>query len=83
MIRTTVSFDPRLHQELSVQAAKTGISFSQIVNQKLANKNFGQSKSEVEEKVAADLAFFRRLGKKLGKTDWTKIIRQERDRDNG
>lgn len=83
MIRTTVSFDPMLHQELSVQAAKIGISFSQIVNQKLANKNFGQNKADTKKKVADDLALFRKMGKKLGKTDWTKLIREERDRDNG
>lgn len=83
MIRTTVSFEPELHQELSVQAAKIGVSFSQIVNRKLSNQNFGQNKSDIEKKVTADLVFFRRLGKKLGKTDWTKLIRSERDRDNG
>lgn len=83
MIRTTVSFEPELHKELSVQATKIGISFSQIVNRKLANKNFGQDKSDIGKKVAADLVSFRKFGKKLGKTDWTKLIRAERDRDNG
>jgi len=75
-VRTTVSLDENLHRQLMAQAFSMGKSFSEVINLKLKNANFGIKRTTAAE----DLAFFRKLGKKTGKTDWTKLIREERDR---
>lgn len=78
-VRTTVSLEKTLHHQLLTQAYTLGLSFNQVVNMKLANKNFGAA----EEKTVNDtfgLALFSRLAKKLKKTDWVKLVREDRDK---
>ncbi|MBI3956172.1 hypothetical protein HY339_02855 [Candidatus Gottesmanbacteria bacterium] len=82
-VRTTVVFDAMLYRQLSVQAAVMGLGLSELVNQKLANANVGSASVSTEEKIAKNLTFFRALGKKMGKTNWAKLVREERDRDRG
>lgn len=81
-IRTTVVFDQDLHRQLSLLASALGMSFSDLVNRKLSNANAGVSTSLAQKQMADDMAFFKRLGKKAGKTDWAKLIREDRDRDS-
>ena len=81
-VRTTITFDEALYRQLSIQAAVMGVGLSDLVNKKLVNGNVGFATQTAEEKVAKSRAFFRALGKKMGKTDWTKLVREERDRYN-
>lgn len=60
-----------------------GVGLSELVNLRLQNVNVGQTNRQADEKINSDVAFFRLLGKKFGKTDWVKAIREERDRDCG
>jgi hypothetical protein len=78
--RTTVNFDYDLHRQLRLQAASQGVSFSNLVNNMLSNKNLGQ-KNNAARSFEEDLTFFRKLAKKYGKVDWVKAVRDERDRD--
>jgi len=59
------------------------MSLSKLVNLKLTNKHTGQDIQSVQTRLASDLAFFQKLAKKAGKTDWAKQVRKERDRDRG
>lgn len=80
-IRTTVSLDANLHQALMSQAVTSGMSLSTLVNKRLANQNAGVRSDVIKKQIADDLKFFKKLGKKMGETDWAKVIREERDRD--
>lgn len=80
-VRTTVVFDEDLHKHLSMQATALGVTFSDLVNKKLANPNVVANKNIIKTQINDDLAFFHKLGKKMRKTDWAKVIREERDRD--
>lgn len=80
-VRTTVVFDENLYRQLSLLASAMGLSFSHLVNKKLSNINVGTNFGLIQKQMANDLTFFRKLGKKAGKTDWAKIIREERNRD--
>lgn len=80
-IRTTISFDEDLHKQLSLVAVGLGASLSDVVNWRLTNKNYGQSTTQVQATINSDLDFFSTLAKKAGKTNWTKLVREERDRD--
>lgn len=82
-VRTTVSFDETLHRQLLMQALNMGVSLSELINIKLANKNVGSDKSTLEAKINSDVGVFKRLAKKFGKTDWATVVRKERDRDRG
>ena len=82
-IRTTITFHEALYRQLAVQAAVMGVGLSDLVNRKLTNVNAGTSDASAKQKIRENRAFFRALGKKLGRTDWTKLVREERDRDNG
>ena len=77
-VRTTISLEENLHRQLMTEAFNTNKSLSQIINIKLKNKNFT---CEAQIDINKDFALFDRLAKKAGKTDWTKLIREERDRD--
>jgi hypothetical protein len=81
-VRTTITFDSALYRRLSVQAAMMGVGISKLVNKKLVNGNVGFTVQTIEEKIAQNRAFFRSLGRKMGQTDWTKLVREERDRDH-
>lgn len=81
-VRTTVILNASLHRQLSLQATMMGVGLSDIVNRKLANQNVGVSASSTANKIAKNLMLFRALAKKTGKTDWTKLVREERDRDD-
>lgn len=67
-----------MHHQLSTLAFNQKKSLSEVINSKLKNANYGSLKSNVSTKQG--LALFAKLGKKAGKTDWTKLVREERDR---
>jgi len=75
-IRTTISIDENLHRQLVLQAFNSGVSFNQLVNSKLTDK-----KLEEKSSLESDVAFFRKLGKKTGKINWVKLIREQREKD--
>lgn len=77
VIRTTVTLDKTVHQQLSAQALSLGMSLSDVINRKLKNKNFLRTQSAVDDGDA----IFSRLAKKAGKTDWAKLVGEERHRD--
>lgn len=81
-VRTTIVFDQDLHRQLSLQAVGMGVSLSDLVNKKLLNNNVGANKSLIKDQINADLAFFKSFGRKMGKVDWVKAVREERDRDS-
>ncbi|MBI2611819.1 hypothetical protein HYW54_03685 [Candidatus Gottesmanbacteria bacterium] len=78
-VRTTISLDKNLHRQLLTQAFSMGKSLSQVIDMRLRNINSG--KSVRKAKSNSDLALFARLAKKADKTDWTKLVREERDRN--
>ena len=59
-----------------------GATLSDLVNWRLTNKNFGQNQTQAQAAIASDLDFFASLSKKAGKTNWAKIVREERNRDS-
>lgn len=80
-VRTTISLDEDLHKQLSLTAISMGTTLSDLVNWRLANKNFGQNTNQIQSAINSDLDFFATLAKKAGKTNWVKLIREERNRD--
>lgn len=80
-IRTTIVFDEALYRQLSVQAAVMGVGLSELVNKKLVNRHIGADSDVKANLLAKQRAVFRALGKKYGRTDWAKLVREERDRD--
>ena len=78
-VRTTVTFDASLYRQLSVQAAVMGVGFSEFLNRKLENPNVGSHANAGTSTIAKHQAVVRVLGKKFGKTDWTKLVRAERN----
>ena len=80
-IRTTISFDEDLHKQLSLSAISIGTTLSDLINRRLTNKNFGQNTTQIQKSLASDLDFFATLGDKMGKTNWVKLVREERNRD--
>ena len=80
-VRTTISLDAQLHKQLLLQAVSLGVTFSELVNTKLVNKNTGLSQKAIGDSVNADMAFFKTFGRKMGRTNWVKAVRKERDRD--
>lgn len=81
-IRTTISLDEDLHKQLSMAAVNMGATLSDLVNWRLTNKNFGQNQTQVQAAIVSDLDFFATISKKVGKTNWGKLVREERDRDS-
>ena len=79
-IRTTVSFDQDLHRQLSLQAASLNLSLSDLINRKISNKNYAKT-GPSQNQIDADLAFFQKLAKKMGQTNWVSLVRKERERD--
>lgn len=82
-VRTTITLDASLHRQLSLQAMMLGVVFSDLINRKLVNKNVGALSDNAQQNIAKNRTLFRALGRKVGKTDWTKLVRNERKRDNG
>ncbi|MBI5613643.1 hypothetical protein HY947_01855 [Candidatus Gottesmanbacteria bacterium] len=78
-VRTTVTFDTSLYRQLSVQAAVMGLGFSEYLNRKLENPNVGSHTDVKIGTIAKHQTIFRALGKKFGKTNWTKLVRAERN----
>lgn len=60
-----------------------GVGLSELINRKLVNKHVGDDTDSQAATIARNLSFFRALGKKAGKTNWAKLVREERDRDRG
>ena len=82
MIRTTISLQEDLHKKLMFEAVNNRKSLSAIINERLTNRRAGLSDRAVDEEIKEARAFFDKIGKMIGKTDWKKVIREERDRDN-
>ena len=82
MIRTTISLQEDLHKKLMFEAVNNRKSLSAIINERLTNRRAGLSDRAVDEEIKEARAFFHKIGKMIGKTDWKKVIREERDRDN-
>lgn len=80
-IRTTIVLDTTLHRQLSIQAAMLGVGLSDLINNKLANKNVGSPSESTANILSKNVSLFRILGKKAVKTDWVKLVREERERD--
>ena len=56
-----------------------GVGFSDLINRKLVNQNVGNHSDTKISVIAKHKAVFRALGKKFGKTDWTRLVREERN----
>lgn len=80
-VRTTIVLDTTLHRQLSIQAAMLGVGLSDLINNKLANKNVGSPSERTANIILKNLSLFRILGKKTAKTDWATLVREERERD--
>lgn len=78
-VRTTITLDASLHRQLSLQAMMLGVGFSDLINRKLVNQNVGSHSDTKVNVIAKHQAVFRALGKKFGKTDWTRLVREERN----
>lgn len=77
VIRTTVTLDKTVHQQLSAYALSMGTSLSDVINKKLKNNNFLRTQDAGDDASGT----FSRLAKKAGKTDWIKLVHKERHRD--
>lgn len=76
-IRTTVSLEKTVHQQLSAYALSTGMSLSEVINRKLKNRNVFHLQDVADDTDGV----LTRLAKKAGKTDWARLVHQERHRD--
>jgi len=74
-IRTTISLPKDLHEELRIQSVKERKSIGEIIARKFKPDYEESQKTSIDE----DLAFFREIGKQIGKFDAVKVIRDERD----
>ena len=79
MIRTTVSLREDVYDNLRRLAAAKRMSFSGVVNVKLAGGSFSLSESEVKQKIKESREFFRKLAKSTPKIDPVKAVREMRD----
>lgn len=77
-IRTTITLPMYLHRVLKQEALDRGKSFNQLLLDKLGGHDSG---SDLEEKIAGDIAFFREIGR-MGnqEVDLLEALRQDRDR---
>ena len=80
MIRTTVSLREDVYDNLRRLAAAKRMSFSGVVNVKLAGESFSLSENEVKQKIKVSREFFKKLALK-GKpgVDTTRAVREMRD----
>jgi len=80
MIRTTVSLREDVYDNLRRLAAAKRMSFSGVVNVKLAGGSFSLSENEVKQKIKESREFFRKLAKS-GKpgVDPVRAVREMRD----
>ena len=82
-IRTTITLPLEKHRELREKAFKYNKSLNQVIVDQLFEKpERGYSARSVEEKVAEDFAFFDKIANMGEQIDATKVVREERDRDN-
>ena len=79
MIRTTVSLREDVYDNLRRLAAAKRMSFSGVVNVKLAGESFSLSENEVKQKIKVSREFFKKLAKSTPKIDPVKAVREMRD----
>ena len=80
MIRTTISLREDIYDNLRRLAAVKRMSFSGVVNAKLAGGPLALSENEVSQKIKESREFFRKLALR-GKpeVDTTRAVREMRD----
>ena len=79
MIRTTISLREDIYDNLRRLAAVKRMSFSGVVNAKLAGGPLALSENEVRQKIKESREFFRKLAKSTPKIDPVKAVREMRD----
>ncbi|MBI2008102.1 hypothetical protein HYS82_00395 [Candidatus Amesbacteria bacterium] len=88
LVRRSVAFPEDIYEALRLEAFSRRMSVNGLVLEKVRPKmkNVAANKKKVEAKIAADLAYFKKIGDKIkremGEVDVAKMIREERDRDN-
>ena len=80
-VRTTITLPADTHEQLMILSIKKKKTLGELIDGMMKNKNYLASEEEIEKKHAHFMEVCARLGKKYGKTDWTKLVREERDRD--
>lgn len=80
-VRTTVTLPSDTHEYLMTMSFKQKKTLGELIDGFVKNKNFLSDKQDIEKRLADFRAFCVKLGKKAGKTDWTKLVREERNRD--
>lgn len=86
MLRTTVGIADQTHEYLMLRAIREKRTIGQIIDELALVSHPKLSVDEQDKQIENDLAFFRLAGRKIKKKvklwDGTKIVREERDRDN-
>lgn len=80
-VRTTITLPSDTHELLMMQSFAKKKTLGELIDGLVKNRNFLTDKRDVEKQMREFRAFCARLGKKVGKTDWVKVVREERDRD--
>jgi hypothetical protein len=84
-VRTTITLPEDLHEELKLLALKHKLSLSDVVVEKIqGRKVVRKKKKSLEKEIQDTIAFFRKVAQEGDPIkDAAKVVREERDRDNG
>lgn len=80
-VRTTITIPSDTHEYLMTQSFKTKKTLGELVDGMVKQKHTVLSEKEIDANIAKIKQIGARIEKKYGKTDWTRLIREERDRD--
>ncbi|MEK7577757.1 MAG: hypothetical protein AAB492_04045 [Patescibacteria group bacterium] len=81
LVRTTITIPSDTHEFLMLQSFSKKKTLGELVDGLVKNNNYLKSDDEVEKNLIAFRNLCKKMAKKAGKTDWMKLIREERDRD--
>ncbi len=85
-VRTTVGIADQTHEYLMLRAIRERRTIGDIIDELALVSQPRLSEGDLDRQIEKDLAYFRSVGRKIkkGVKNWnaTKIIREERDRDN-
>jgi len=80
-IRTTITIPTSLHRQLRSKAFQNHQSLNQVIVDKLRDSPEKAYRAQsLDQKIAGNLEFFRKVGQTGEKIDWMKAIREERNR---
>ncbi len=79
-IRTTISLPSELHEELRIQAVREKKSVGRVIAERLRTATL--SGGSLQEKIEADVNFFKKVARGGKKVNLVAALREERSRDS-